>query len=131
MTPSSSRLPAVSCLPRPVSGQHQSRTTRRDSVQDADSPVFVYKDNSVRPQSQPPGEVRPQPLHGLPPGDGEFHRAAGGGDDGQTHGGRTGGALRRSRGDAAEPRRPVHPGDAVGLGALRFLCARLEHSARA
>ena len=51
--------------------------------------------------------MRPQSLHSLSPGDSELHRAAGGGDDGQTHGGLIGGgslpaACRPARGEATE-----------------------------
>lgn len=88
--------------------------------------MFVYEDDSVCLQSQSPRDVCPQSLHSLPPGDSEFHRATGGGDDGQAHGGLTGGDLgpagcRPTRENAAEPRRLVHSGDRVRFWALRLL----------
>lgn len=49
----------------------------RGLVVDANSPVFVHKNNSVRLQSQSSGDMRPQSLHSLPSGNGEFHRGAG------------------------------------------------------
>lgn len=89
--------------------------------------MFVYKDNSVCLQFQSPRDVCPQSLHSLPPGDSEFHRAAGCGDDGQTHSGLTGGDLspagcRPTSEKATEPRRLVHSSDQVRLWTLRFLC---------
>lgn len=127
LTPRSSRLPAVSCLPRPVCGQHQTKlATMWFGVGNADSPVFVHEDDSVCLQSESPREARPQSLHGLPPRDRELHRAAGCGDDGQTHAGLTGGdrspaGCRPTREAATEPRRRVHSRDEVRLWALRFL----------
>lgn len=95
-------------------------------MQDANSPVFVYEDDSVCLQSQSPRDVCPQSLHSLPPGDSEFHRATSCGDDGQTHSGLTGGDLsptgcRPTRENAAEPRRLVHSSDQVRFWAVRLL----------
>ena len=88
--------------------------------------MFVYKDNLVCLQSQSPRDASPQSFHSLPPGDSELDRAAGCGDDGQTHSGLTGGDLspagcRATREKAAEPRRLVHSSKQDRFRALRFL----------
>lgn len=61
----------------------------------------------VRMQSEFLGDARFQGLHGLPPGDGQLHRAAGRGGDAQTHGGLAAGdpgpaACTLEGGDATE-----------------------------
>lgn len=67
------------------------------------SRVSVQEDDPVCLQPEPVGDLCPQSLHALSPGDGELHRAAGGGGDGQTHGGLTGGDPSLApRGEATE-----------------------------
>lgn len=70
--------------------------------------MSVQEDDSVCLQSESFRDVCPQSLHSLPSGDSELHRAAGGGGDGQTHGGLISGdfnqaACRPTQAEATEP----------------------------
>lgn len=75
--------------------------------------VSKQEDDSVCLQPEFVGDVSPQSLHSLSPGDSELHRGARGRGDGQTHGWLTGGdrslaACSLAWGEATEPPLLLH-----------------------